>query len=214
MKRILMGTKGANDMTSFLRAWGIFTRPEMRGICEPIRQPDDSRWVMDWSYFRGLDCVYLHRPHNVMDAEIIQRCKDYGVPLWVDHDDDLENVTPDNPVYPTYAGEQTRAIIKLSIEHADILTVGGAVHQKRLQKEFNREVLLIPGSVDDDLIHRYGKAPAHRKGQELRFSWRGSISHQTDLLYYAEVLREEIQKEGQWRFFGLNPYHLGSWSSN
>lgn len=209
MKRILMGTKDARDMTSFLRAWGAFTSPIMKEFgVELVRQPDNPQWVMDWTYYRNVDVIYLHRPYNVMDVEIIEQAKLMGIPLWVDLDDDLQSITPDNPVYATYANDQCKAIIELAIKEADVLSVGGLAHQTRLSKEYQRKVWLLPNMVDDFLFFRFLKRPANRNHSFFRTSWRGSESHRIDLLYYEEAIVSQMKRAGEWRFYGLKPYHL------
>lgn len=206
MKKILLATKGSNDATSFLRAWGAFTAPEMKkeGL-EPVRPPEDQRWVCDWTYYFECDVVYLHRPSSALDFHILERAKLLGVPVWVDLDDDLENITSDNPVYSAYSSDDCRKIIAHCIREADVLSVGGELHATRIRREYGREVHLIPNALDDRLLGL--KKPFN---YSKKVSWRGSESHRTDLLYYDTEIKRVIDEHEDYdfAFFALNPYWL------
>lgn len=206
MKRILMGTKCANDATSFLRAWGAFTTPEMKreGVI-PVRQPEGERWVYDWTYYFECDAVYLHRPSSAMDFHLLERSKLLGIPVWVDLDDDLENITSDNPVFSAYSSDDCRKIIAHCIREADVLSVGGEVHRDRIVREYQRECHLIPNALDDRLLGLKKDFSFNKK-----VSWRGSESHRTDLLYHCDEIKRIIDKyeDYDFAFFALNPYWL------
>lgn len=203
-KRILLATKNQNDTTSFLRAMGAFTHTSLKNHVEPIRAPLDPNWVFDWSYYFEIDCIYLHRPSNIYDMQIISRANQIGIPVWVDMDDDLENLTPDNPVFHVYNKKEVKDVIRFAITEADFLSVGGEVHAEKLRQEFKREVHLIPGALDDRLLSlkkpfKYSKT----------LCWRGSESHRADLIYYSQPIIQAIDDYGlDCKFFGLNPYFL------
>lgn len=206
MKKVLLATKNQNDMTSFLRAWGAFTRPELKEVCTPIRYPIMPGWENDWTYYREVDVVYLHRPSEPQDLQVLSQCRLMGIPVWVDLDDDLEAITPDNPVFSHYAAPERKEIIRTAIEQADILSVGGKVHAERIKKDFSRKVHLIPNMVDDFLFSLGATKPSNHK----RISWRGSESHRVDLIDHRDQIEKLIEDYPDWefRFFGLNPYHL------
>lgn len=206
IKKVLLATKNQNDMTSYLRAWGAFTRPELREVCDPIRPPIMPGWEVDWSFYKEVDCIFLHRPSHPKDLQVMEQARMMGIPVWVDHDDDLENITPDNPVFSQYASQDVKEIIRTSIEQADILSVGGKVHAERIKKDFSRTVHLIPNMVDDYLFSLMREPNAKLK----RVSWRGSESHRIDLIDHTQQLETLISEFPDWefRFFGLNPAHL------
>jgi hypothetical protein len=177
----------------------------LRGLVDPVRPPDDPRWVQDWTYFLPYDVVYLHRPHTALDFHIIERSKLLGVPLWIDLDDDLEYITADNPSYSLFANSQAKECIAHAIREADILTVGGECHAERLRREYKRDVILRPTALDDRLLPLKKPFKFSKK-----IAWRGSESHRTDLLYYQDELSEVLKKitYESLTFFGLNPYWL------
>jgi hypothetical protein len=204
MKKILLATQNQNDMTSFLRTWGVFTHPTLRDKVMPLRYPKDMMWVNDWTYFLEVDCVYMHRPGGTpaYDFRVIDRCKQWNIPLWVDLDDDLENITPDNPVYTHYNTPEAKQVIQLAIREATVLSCGGERHYKRL-REIRPDVVLIPNAIDDRLLHLKKPFKLSRK-----VAWRGSESHRSDLIYFASEMQNVIDGRAEVTFFGLNPYHL------
>lgn len=203
-KKILMASKSQSDMTSFLRAMGAFTHPTLKPHVDILREPLSQNWVFDWSYFWEADVIYLHRPSNLHDRQIIDRAKQMGVPLWIDLDDDLTAVTPDNPVFHVYNSVEVLETIEFACKEADILSCGGSLHAARLRKELSREVHLIPGALDDRLLNLKKPFQMSRK-----ISWRGSESHRTDLLFYQEEIKSLIDVHSLVpKFFGLNPYFL------
>lgn len=203
-KKILLASKCQNDTTSFLRAMGAFSHPTLKPHVEIMREPKDQTWVFDWSYYWEADLIYLHRPSNMHDRQIIDQAKQMGVPVWVDLDDDLENVTPDNPVYDVYKPESSKEIIRFACTEADVLSCGGEVHAEKLRKELGREVHLIPNALDDRLLNLKKPFSMNRK-----LSWRGSESHRIDLLYYQEPIGKILDRyKLDARFFGWNPYFL------
>lgn len=203
-KKILLASKCQNDTTSFLRAMGAFSHSTLRQHVEIMREPREQSWVFDWSYYWEADLIYLHRPSNLHDRQIIDQAKQMGVPIWVDLDDDLENVTPDNPCFDVYNTEDSKATIKFACAEADVLSCGGEIHAEKLRKELKREVHLIPNALDDRLLSLKKNFSMNRK-----LAWRGSESHRIDLLFYQQAIEKILDRcnlEG--RFFGWNPYFL------
>lgn len=208
MKRILLAHRNQADATAFLRSMGPFTHSSLKDICQILTPPDNVQWVHDWTYFYEADVVYLHRPASVFDKFIIDKCLTLNIPLWVDMDDDLENVTPDNPVFHVYNNPDVKDTIEYAIEHADVLTVGGIRHYERIwnDKVKGREdVILIANGVDDRLLHFKKPFTANRK-----VSWRGSESHRTDLLFFNETISRVMgeRRNYDWAYFGFNPFWL------
>lgn len=200
-KKILMGTKGADDMTSFLRAWGPFT---MMKELELVKFPPGLEAYHEWHRFFDCDILFMHRPSSEFDLALMEVAQHYRIPLWVDHDDDLEYLTPDNPAYDVYNRSKARECVQFSIKNAIVLTVSGQAHQKRIRKDYDRNPILIPNTVHDRLLPL---AKPWRSNSEI--SWRGSKSHFADLVYFQDAVSNVMKlKKLDWNFFGLCPYNL------
>lgn len=204
MKRILLATKNQNDTTAFLRAMGPFTEKSLRHLVLPITPPAGFNWVHDWTHFYDVDCVYIHRPYTVMDQYIMEKTKLLGVPLWVDHDDDLEHVPPQNPHHVHF---KDTSVIKLSFELADILTFGSDLYLDFVKETYHFEGLHIANALDDRLLKF--KKPFGLYGK--RVAWRGSESHMSDLLFFQDEINEVLERYQEkfcYHFFGINPFWL------
>lgn len=202
--RILLATENQNDITAWLRSIGPFTCSPLSNYVELVRCPVGIPWSHDWSYFMGIDFVYFHRACTQRDTEIIERAKTMGAQVWVDHDDDLESVTVDNPMYKQFSGKANRDAIIHSIKEADILTVGGIRHKERLEKEYGVKPIRLYNALSDMLLSL--RRPWKENG---KIAWRGSQSHTADLLFYGEPIStvlENNKSKFSTRFFGLCPY--------
>lgn len=207
LKRILLTSPyGTNDTTSLLRAVGPFSL--MRDEVEIVRPRQiDKPWWQDWSEWRGIDVCFLHRPANPTGMAIMQYAKQMGVPLWVDHDDDLLSITPDNPAYLHYTKSNSRESIEYSYKNADILTCSGKLQHKEFVEKYKRsDAVHIDTGIDDQIAELKRPFSLNQK-----ITWRGSKSHQTDLLFFAPQIHEAMiknKKTHHWFFFGINPYWL------
>lgn len=209
-KRILFATNyNANDTTSYLRAWGPFTlmRDEVE-IVEPLIEANSGQWWKNWrNWFNNIDVCFMHRPYGPIAAQIMAECKLAGVPLWVDHDDDLLNIPQTNEYYKVHTdGEKKFPSVEYSYRNADILTCSGKVMYDELVKTYKRsDTILITSGVDDRLL-RFKKSFSGNR----RVAWRGSTTHRSDLEYFRKSISNVMEnaKGYEWHFWGLNPEFL------
>jgi len=208
MKRILLATKNQNDTTGYLRAMGPFTHASLRELVLPITPPQGYNWLQEWTHFYDVDCVYLHRPYTLMDEHIMHQCKLLGIPLWVDHDDDLQHVPNQNPHHKLFTDDR---VIKESFRLADILTFGSSLYCEYVIKNYGVEGLHIPNALDDRLLKF--KKPFNKTSDisHWKCAWRGSESHLSDLLFFQNEIDEAVSKNYEKWFFwflGINPFWL------
>lgn len=209
-KRVMLATSyQPNDTTSMLRAWGPFSLLQKEGFCEIVQRPkENSDWFKDWTFWFDVDVCYIHRPGTQFFIHLINAAKMHGVPVWVDHDDDLINITPDNPVYFSYAGagDHNKEATEFSYREADILTCSGESMYKDFLEKYGRSTentFHIDTALDDRLVKLKKEFNPNNK-----VSWRGSKSHLTDLLFFGPAIHEAMKKykEKIWYFFGINPF--------
>jgi hypothetical protein len=213
-KRILFATNySANDTTSFLRAWGPFTlmRDEVE-IIEPIIPKEGENikygWWSNWrNWFNNIDVCFMHRPFGMLAAHIMSQCQMHGIPLWVDHDDDLLAIPDQNPHAKVHQdAEKQFPSIEMSYKHADILTCSGQAMHKQLREKYGRgDAILITTGLDDRLLRL--KQPF---GKNRKISWRGSQSHKSDLRFYERPIKNMVAKNATRDFFfwGIDPEEL------
>ncbi len=210
-KRILFATNySGNDTTSYLRAWGPFTlmRSEVEIVQPMMPQAGESLkygWWSNWqNWFNNIDVCFMHRPFGKIAAHIMSQCKMHGIPLWVDHDDDLLNIPEQNP-HAKYHNDAEKEFpsIEMSYKYADILTCSGVEMHKQLKEKYGRkDAILITSGLDDRLLRFKRKFSGNK-----RVAWRGSESHLSDLEHFGRSIPDIVQKnpDRQFYFWGINP---------
>jgi hypothetical protein len=131
--------------------------------------------------------------------------RQYGVPIWADYDDDLLNVMDDNPTYHNYSRAEVKESVKKCLQLADHVTVT-TEDLRDLYLPYNGNITLAPNAVD----------PRFFKYREKKlFSntvwWRGSDSHQKDLMSNSSGILEAYNashEKMQWNFIGYRPWFL------
>ncbi len=211
-KRVLLATTyQPNDTTSLLRAWGPFTQLQKEGECEIVQRPPDSAradWFRDWSYWFNVDVCYIHRPSNPSYVPLIKYAKLHNIPVWIDHDDDLLNITPDNPVYFNHAGggDEYKEACEFSYREADILTCSGEPMFRDFIEKYGRSTtntFFIDTGLDDRFLFLKKEFSMNQK-----IGWRGSKSHLIDLLFFGPGIHDSMKKlkDKTWYFWGINPF--------
>lgn len=190
------------DATSFYRSIGPLgaLKRSTNGALQISILPQ-----FDWSYVKLIDAIFLQRPYRQQDVEFIQRAKAQGKPIYIDYDDDLLHVLPDNPAYRTYADPKTQKAIAQCIAMADIVTV--ATEQlKTLFEPIARRIEVIPNALDDEL---FGDVRQPNSGAK-HVLWRGSPTHHRDLDTYKEQIIAAALAHPDWTFtfVGHNPWYI------
>lgn len=166
-----------------------------------------SQWWKNFRWWLGIDVCYLHRPSGSYGKAIIDACKEFNIPLWVHHDDDLLAIPETNPYYNLVIHERDNPSVELSYREADILTCQSVLMQKMLKEKYQRDdTILIPISLDDRLL-KYKRPWTDNN----RICWRGSDSHRRDLLSFKDELQEifDKYKDKEFHFTILNPREMG-----
>lgn len=207
MKKILVYSPDPHDGISYFRLWGPLSlmRDKVSATGFPSATPSE---IYGWHWYLNYDIALVNRPYRPQDLAFIQRCKLHKMPVWIDWDDALFNVTRDNPSYLLYTGEQTLKIMLECLKLADVVTVSSKLEQTKFlgDETFKlKNVIHLPIALDDRLL------PQMKNFQfdfERRFSWRGSQFHLADLLYFEEKIGQclENTRKNTWVFFGMNPF--------
>lgn len=208
-KRVLFATNYlANDTTSWLRAYGPMSLMRDRvEIVEPkidIKQTASTGWWVNWPNWVGIDVCLMHRPFGPIAYAIMQNCKLHGVPLWVDHDDDLLAIPDQNPYARIHKdGEQKQASVEWSYKNADILTCSGEAMLHDLKTKYGRDDAIHITTGFDPRLARFKKPFTGNR----KMGWRGSGSHKSDLEHFRPQLEHCMQDYAdiEWYFWGIDP---------
>lgn len=198
-KRILVYSPNPLDGVSFYRQWGPLTALHDKLDC--VSFSNQLSDYINWVNYLNYDICLMSRPHKQHDYIFALECKKFGLPLWVDYDDDLFNITPDNPVYHTFASDESRKCITEVLKMADVVSVATKTNKEWLEKNIGLDnVEIIPNAMDDRLL-RHAKPFSYSN----RLAWRGSDSHREDLYSFADDIASVLNKhrEHQTVFFGM-----------
>lgn len=192
------------DPTSFYRGAGPFGHMKRtRGDIELLFDEQPK-----WPIYQSSHVAFFQRPSNMAHVHYIKQIKEWGLPLWIDYDDDLLAITPDNPVYPIYANNEVRQAILAILPLADVVTVSTETIKARYD-HLNSNIRVVPNAFDERLIAYRDPLP-DRLPNNPTVLWRGSHTHQKDLATFSsEILRvAEANPKARWYFQGYNPYFI------
>jgi hypothetical protein len=201
--KILIIAPDKSDPTAFYRASGI--------VHDLERQTGYQMTVIGWSdisitwqLLAGFDLLFLQRPFNEAAVGLCDYAKDMGRPVWVDYDDNLFVLNPENKAFNTYNSPAVQENVKKCLEKADVVTVPNE-YLKQCYLQYNKNIKVIPNAFNDD-IFKY-KVPKKREKSVL---WRGPESHIYDLMTYGREINTltEDFPDHEFYFMGYYPWFL------
>lgn len=155
----------------------------------------------NWDLLSQYNVLFSQRPDSRLDVDFINKCKVHRMKIWVDFDDALWAVTSDSPAFLHYNNTATREAVKECIESADVITVSTQELADSLYRFSGKEANVIENAVD-----LYGmQYISHYKKDADTLIWRGSHTHQNDLLSVKEdLMKIDNEFDLRWTFMGLN----------
>lgn len=158
---------------------------------------------VNWAIIGEVDAVFLQRPYKGVHVTIAELARAMGRPVWVDYDDDLFAVPLDNPSHRLYELENTRRNVAKLASIADVVTVSTAALEQRFRK-LNGDVRIVPNAWNRELFGDMVEAPGHLP----HVMWRGSHTHQQDMLDYAAQIVDVAERFERWSFtfIGWTPF--------
>lgn len=202
MIKIIASTPAKADGTSFYRMWGIFKSLSKLIKFEIIELPTSYQWP----FLKDVDIFFLHRPFRADFIPVIRYAKELGAKVWIDHDDNLFTLPPENPSYDIYNKENVKNDMFKILKEADIITVSTEELRKFFDSKgfFNTQV--IPNALDDKFPN---SAPVNAFNEKKNFFWRGTPTHHGDLYdFQNEIFKAMGETDSVWNFFGYNPYFV------
>jgi len=207
MIQILVVSPWAKDANSFYRCMGPWSylakQSRKRGDVVQIRlaQDDIGNQGVAWDTVDQCDLVFMHRPCRDGDMTILKVAKNMNVPVWVDYDDWLFDVPLWNPTAGNYNAQATQNVVATMMAAADVVSVTTDALYQRV-KLVNPNVVIIPNCYRSDIYPYRAAKPLARTPI---FAWRGTRTHDADLLSVAEGFRDLPAKT---LFYGDAPWAL------
>lgn len=203
--KVLVASPEPSDATSMYRAFGPMHRLVNKYTdVEIIRGGIDAK-DYNWDTLMGVDVLFFQRPALPLHAQIIQLALTLGIPVWIDYDDDLMSVPKENPCAEQYNKPEIQHTIKRCLKLATYVSVSTEKLKEKFS-EFNSNIEVIPNALDDTLFQMV-KAP---ENTEKVIFWRGSHTHQGDLMAYKDEILQVAEENPDWKwyFLGYEPWFL------
>lgn len=208
--RVLCRHPSPSDATSFYRAVGPLKRLErqldMRVRFEFMDVSPTKR--VTWADFENADLYFSQRPYTENDIKLVNYAHLQGIPVWTDFDDDVFSVPAWNPAHKNYSDERTQKCVAECIASSDIVTVSTPYLRERLL-ELNPNITVVPNAYPTHSLGRYRKPDRGVLWQKKLAVWRGSKTHDDDLMQFTQQLGSAVQNHLDWTycFFG-SPFWL------
>lgn len=129
----------------------------------------------DWSTFFNVDVLFLQRPHTPGALEWMHAAAEARVPVWLDYDDDLDNVPPEHVSY--WAFKKTKAVLAEILNLAEVVTVSTPALAASIADRTARPPVVIPNAIDETMMP---VAPARELDPNF-LAWRGGPTHREDI---------------------------------
>jgi hypothetical protein len=200
---ILFLTPDKTDPTSFYRAGGIAHDLETKSGHRIIV----LNWhdiVINWQVLSDFDIIMMQRPYTKVALDCFMYAKEMHKPIWVDYDDNLFCLNPENGAFPTYSKPDTQEIVKTILKAADVVTVP-TEYLKQEYSIYSQSIEVIPNAFNDGILKRGDLLP--RKKTAL---WRGPASHIYDMMSYGKEMNRVSEEFPEWEFtfMGFYPWFL------
>jgi hypothetical protein len=196
-----------SDATSFYRGLGPLSVLE--------RQVPWLDVLRFWTPFecnenrlRTVDGVFIQRPSIAPHLDIVRSAKLLGVPVWIDLDDDIFSIPDDNPTQQLYSMNNYAHFAAECMKLADVVTVSTEALKTAFSR-FSTNIQVIPNAFDDYFFSKWKRERDPARGKPVVL-WRGSNSHDYDLLKIVGSVRPYAEKHPEWHwvFLGHKPWVL------
>jgi hypothetical protein len=142
-----------------------------------------------------MDAIMIQRPFSKEALNLCGYIKLLGIKLWIDYDDNLFALNPENDVSEMYDDTNIKENIKGILRMADVVTVP-TENLKQDYSEFNKNITVIPNAFNDTIFFR----PKELAPRTNNCAWRGPRTHIWDLLSHINEINQLTEKFSDWRF--------------
>lgn len=196
MKTLLLNIPNSLDGTSLYRAYGPLGH--LANQLSEVKIMTSE--TFNWPVFSMVDGIFMQRPYSQNHFQIADMARCNNVPIWVDYDDDLFRVPISNPTHKTYGAQSTQKEIAKIIAMAEIVTVSTQQIKDNLSR-LNPNIHVVPNALNEKIFNKRPSPPAARNPMMF---WRGSPTHDKDLMYYTHEMAELAKKypKFSWCFMG------------
>jgi len=206
MKRILFLNPDRGHTCSFYRSGGI--AKDLRRQLGDGYFIDVACWAdiaTDWQTISNYDIIMLQRPYHKTAVDFCLHVKLMNVKLWLDYDDNMFAVTPENRAWPIFNDPEIQLQVKAMLEIADVVTVTNE-DLKQCYLQFNKNIVVVPNAFNDKIFNVDRVVEERNK----KVVWRGSDTHIFDIMNYAPAINKSTTEFPNYEFnyIGYHPWFL------
>lgn len=187
---------GQYHASEHYRIEGPFKELANQGLIEWIRLSDDD--IAEYQ-LNGIDIFFFWNPSHPKSLAYVKAAKNSGCKVWIDFDDDWENVPLYHPhtwrTNPIYQIDLNRQIIT----EADVVTVT-TMSLFNLASKYNNSVYIVTNALQNKINVIERETPTNVIG------WRGSDRHIEDIREGSKGLIKSDKLN--YHFIGLCPWFL------
>lgn len=200
--RIMAVTPNLHDAMSYYRTVCPLLRleEEYNDVEVVFGSPDAD---YSWDTFMRFNILFIQRPSTEKHLDLILKAKRHGLKVWVDIDDLLWGVTIDSPAFAHFNQQKTKELIKQCLFEPDLVTTSTQLLLDKTLEFTKREkpIHVVRNAVD------FNAEPTFKNGDGIL--WRGSHTHQADLLEHKEALINfGKQSKAIYYFYGYAPWFI------
>lgn len=161
---------------------------------------------LNWATLNQIDVLSLPRVYEQQTYGALKMAINNFKPVWIDYDDNLFCVPRSNPSFAHFANKES--ILAQAAELASAITVTTEALYKTY-KTYNKNTFIIPNAYNDQM---FGPLPHHKGPKRKLLVWRGSNTHDEDLVPIADDLVAVVKSPefSDWKilFIGYNPTYI------
>jgi hypothetical protein len=203
MAEILFLTVDSRDSCAFYRSAGVI-KDLRRKTDHNITLVQLDTVQLNWSFLTQYDLIMIQRPFSKDILNICGYIRQCGIKLWLDYDDNLFALNPENPTYALYQNPDIQNNIKGMLQLADAVSVP-TEYLRQAYSEFSKNIFIVPNAFNDLLFHREELPP-----RTNHIVWRGPEAHIFDLMNHQKEINQITEEFPDWRFvfMGFSPWFL------
>jgi hypothetical protein len=160
---------------------------------------------ISWATLVSFDALWLQRPYLPEHLELLNIASNM-MPVVVDYDDNMFHVPPSNPCFEIYNNEAKNTIRQLLVQASAIVVSTPFLANILQQQSGSPDIYIIPNAHNDHWFPTNQPEPLNTK----IIYWRGSNTHQQDLLTFTPQIIRVSRDNPDWIFVfqGAYPWML------
>lgn len=191
---------------AYYRGLGVFNK--LRYL-DPEIQIEYTE-VVSWTALSDADILFLMRPCEPSYSEAMEIAQSYNIPVWIDFDDCLHEVPPDNPSHEYHKQKHLLENIEYCIKYADVVTFSTQTLKDYYSKIRTNSIVI------ENAFNNYNYTLKKTFNDTKIISWRGTNTHRKDLLTQKDGMINISKKypDWQWVIMGCTPWYVTDYIKN